>query len=277
LIIGAGPAGCSAALTLRRRNASVTLLSAAPSALDRAKQIDNYPGAAAVSGHDLQQIMTKQVLDAGAEIKSGSARLIQKRRKGFDVLVGEDILSAKTILLACGTARKASIKGEEALIGAGVSYCATCDGMLYRGGRVAVCAEDESAAEDTAFLQKICETHYYAMKPHTLPQGVTDEGIPVSLAADEEGRVVLETAEDSSVFDCVFILRPSLPPSMLLPGLKLEGEAVWTDEKLMTSVPGVFAAGDIIGTPFQAARAVGQGNTAALSMAGYLHELEKNA
>ncbi len=272
LIVGAGPAGCSAAMTLRMRNLKVLVFSAAPSALEMTKRIDNYPGLPSADGKALQQSMRQQAVQMGAEIKDGSVRLIMKRKKGFDVLMGEEIFSARTVLLACGAARKAAIEGEEALLGNGISYCATCDGMLYRGGHVAVAAEDESAAADTAFLKGIASTDYYALKPHTLPEGMTDGGKPLKVEKTPEGKIRLFTKDTEKDYDCVFILRPSLPPTSLVPGLKTEGNAVGVDDDLMTSVPGVFAAGDMTGLPHQAARAVGQGNVAALAIARYLSE-----
>ena len=275
LIIGGGPAGCSAALTLRLRGADVTILRAGPSALEKAKRVDNYPGLPQMSGSDMQKNFDDQIREAGVQEKNGLARLIQKTRKGFTVLAGDDMIKCDAVLLATGIGRVARLVGEDALVGQGVSYCATCDGMLYKGRPVAVVAQDESFQEDVEFLRSICPVDYYMEKPHAAPESVqVVSGKPKALRAEGE-QVVLTSETDEKAYDCVFILRPAVAMSTLLPKLEMNGEAVKVDEKMRTSVEGVFAAGDITGAPYQAARAVGQGNVAALAIAQYLKEKEK--
>ncbi|MBQ7455425.1 MAG: NAD(P)/FAD-dependent oxidoreductase [Clostridia bacterium] len=276
LIIGGGPAGCSAALTLRLRGADVTLLCAAGGALEKAKRVDNYPGLPEMAGADMLAAFRAQAEQAGVKLAHGLARYIQKTRKGFTVLAGEDMIACDAVLLATGVSRVARIEGEDALVGRGVSYCATCDGMLYRGRPVAVVAQDAGFAEDVAFLTSICPVDYYMEKPHEAPAGVTlRDGQPTALR--EAGEQIALTANgEERLYDCVFILRPAVALTSLLPHLAMNGEAVAVDEAMATSVPGVFAAGDVTGAPYQAARAVGQGNTAALAIAKYLHEKEMN-
>ena len=274
LIIGAGPAGCSAALTLRLRGVDVTVLYASGGALEKAKRVDNYPGLPQTAGGDMLHNFRKQAEEAGAVLKNGLARYIQKTRRGFTVLAGEEMIACDAVLLAAGIGRVARIDGEDGLVGQGVSYCATCDGMLYRGRPVAVIAQDTSFEEDVRFLCSICPVDYYMEKPHDAPDGVTVcPDAPRSLRAEGEG-VVLVTDRGEKAYDCVFILRPAVALSTLLPHLAMNGEAVAVDENLATSIEGVFAAGDITGAPYQAARAVGQGNIAALSIAKYLHKKE---
>ncbi len=276
LIIGGGPAGCSAALTLRLRGAEVTILRSGPSALEKAKRVDNYPGLPEMAGSDMQKSFTDQAERAGVVFRNGLARLIQKTRRGFTVLAGEDMIKADAVLLATGIGRVARIRGEDALVGQGVSYCATCDGMLYRGRPVALVCQDSSFREDVDFLTSICPVDYYMEKPHELPAGVTPAaGRPTAVRAEGE-QVILTTEDGEKAYDCVFILRPAVAMTTLLPRLEMNGEAVRVDEKMRTSVEGVFAAGDITGGPYQAARAVGQGNTAALAIAQYLNEKGEN-
>ena len=273
LIIGGGPAGCSAALTLRLRGADVTILRSGPGALEKAKRVDNYPGLPEMAGSEMQKNFVEQAEKAGVQFKSGLARLIQKTKRGFTVLAGEDMIKADAVLLATGVGRVARLQGEAELVGQGVSYCATCDGMLYRGRPVAVIAQDAGFAEDVEFLKSICPVDYYMEKPHAAPEGIpVMAGKPAALRPEGE-QVALFTADGGEkLYDCVFILRPAVALSTLLPKLEMNGEAVRVDEKMRTSVEGVYAAGDITGAPYQAARAVGQGNTAALAIAQYLNE-----
>ena len=276
LIIGGGPAGCSAALTLRLRGADVTILRSGASALEKAKRVDNYPGLPEMAGSDMQKNFTEQAEKAGVKFQSGLARLIQKTKRGFTVLAGEDMIKCDAVLLATGIGRVARITGEDALVGQGVSYCATCDGMLYKGRPVAVVCQDASFKEDVDFLKSICPVDYYMEKPHDVPEGVVlVPGKPSAIRAEGE-QVILTAGENEKKYDCVFILRPAVALTTLLPKLEMNGEAVRVDEKMRTSVEGVFAAGDITGAPYQAARAVGQGNTAALAIAQYLNEKGAN-
>lgn len=273
LIIGGGPAGCSAALTLRMRDKDVTLLSSGGGALQKAKRVDNYPGLRHAGGEDMLLSFREQAREAGAVFVPALSRLIQRTKRGFTVLAGEELYTGRALILCTGVDRVSLIEGEEQLVGAGVSYCATCDGMLYRGGRVAVIAQDASFAHDVAFLRGICDAvDYFKERPHALPQGENARpGKPLSLArAGEKVRLVTDEGEDT--YDCVFILRPAVKIGQLLPGLETNGAAIRVDAEMRASLPGVFAAGDCTGEPYQIARAVGQGNIAALSCARYLSE-----
>lgn len=276
LIIGAGPAGVSAALTLRMRNIDVTILHSGKTALQKAHRVDNYPGLPRMSGAEMEEIFRRQCEEAGVSYHQGLARMIQKTRKGFMILAGEEILKADAVLLCTGIGRLSLIEGEEALVGQGVSYCATCDGMLYRGGSVAVIAQDASFAEDVHFLQGICQVDYYEERKHECPDGVTAcEGRPTRLSATENHKVLLAANAGEKIYDCVFILRPAVALSQLLPSLKTEGSAIQVDDRMRTNIAGVFAAGDVTGEPYQLARAVGQGNVAALAIASYFAESDQ--
>lgn len=276
LILGAGPAGVSAALTLRMRNINATIVHSGRTALEKAHRVDNYPGMPRASGAEMEKVFRQQCEEAGVQYKTGLARMIQKTRKGFMVLVGEEILNADAVLLCTGIGRVPQLDGEDALVGQGVSYCATCDGMLYRGRQVAVIAQDASAQEDTAFLAGICQVDYYKERKHDAPEGVqVFEDKPTALRAGENGKILLSAGENERAYDCVFILRPAVALGQLMPNLKLNGSAIEVDGHMRTSVEGVFAAGDATGEPYQLARAVGQGNVAALAAAAYLKEKEK--
>ena len=258
LIIGGGPAGCSAAMTLRLRGEDVTVLYSGEGALSRAKRVDNYPGLAQMPGNEMLTAFRRQAEEMGAMLRPGVARYIQRTRRGFTVLAGEDMIACDAVLLASGVARVNLIPGEEALVGRGISYCATCDGMLYRDRKVAAVVLGTGFDEDVRFLQGICQVDVMTQPPRALRA---------------EGEQVLLTAADSTetAYDCVFILRPAVALTTLLPALETADGAVRVDADMQTNIPGVFAAGDITGAPYQAARAVGQGNTAALSIVRYLH------
>ena len=190
------------------------------------------------------------------------------------LLVESEVIEAKTIVLAMGAARPRLLPGEEDLLGMGVSYCATCDGMLYRGKKLAVLSESDEGAEETLFLEKLAAgIDYYSLKKHKtekLPATVRImEQKPAELAR-VDGGISVNTKEGSQTYDGVFIFRNAVSLGMLLPDLTVDGSFIPVDRTMKTNVPGVFAAGDCTGKPLQVAKSVGEGNIAAISAAEYL-------
>jgi thioredoxin reductase (NADPH) len=180
-------------------------------------------------------------------------------------------VEAKAVVLAIGAARPQLLAGEEELVGMGVSYCATCDGMLYRGKRIAALSATAEGAEETHFLASVAASvDYYTLKAHDtgdMPAGVTLMAEqPVSLARGPEG-ITLATKQGAHVYDGVFIFRSAVALGMLLSDLATEGSFIPVDRGMRTNVPGVYAAGDVTGKPLQIAKAVGEGNIAAISAA----------
>ena len=176
-----------------------------------------------------------------------------------------------------GAARPVLLPGEEELLGGGVSYCATCDGMFYRGKRVAVLSASASGVEEAAFLHTLAgSVDYYALKPHdasALPEGVQIVAEKPRSLAREESKIALTTDRETHLYDGVFIFRTAVPLRMLLDGLETDGGAIRVDRSMRTSLLGVFAAGDVTGRPLQIAKAVGEGNVAAIAAAEYIAKL----
>ncbi|MBR4457392.1 MAG: NAD(P)/FAD-dependent oxidoreductase [Clostridia bacterium] len=271
IIIGGGPAALSCALTARQRNLDCLVVCADANSgwLARAESLDNYPGMPHVSGRELLRVFRAQAEEAGASFMSGVARQIQPMGSEFMVLVGNDVLETKAVVLAMGAARPALLPGEEDLLGRGVSWCGTCDGMFYRGKRVAVLSAWNGGAEEAEFLAGLCASvDYYTLKPHDVPadERITQRSEKVrGLAAGEDRQITVETADGSVSYDGVFVFRPAVAPDRLLPGLALNGGFVSVDRRMATSVPLVYACGDCTGQPLQVAKAVGEGNVAAIS------------
>ena len=157
LIIGGGPAGLSAAMTARNRNLSVCVIcgGAADSALHKAGHVTNYPGVPDVSGPALLETMTQQARALGADILRERALSAMPMGKTFGVSAGKEFAEGRTLLLATGIAQRGTFPGEAEFLGRGVSYCATCDGMLYRGKRAAVIGLAADAPEEADFLREI--------------------------------------------------------------------------------------------------------------------------
>ena len=278
-IVGNGPAGWSCAMTARMRGLSTVVIAptGAGGWLSGAERIDNYPGLPQVSGKELLERFRQQALALGAEEKSALVRQIMPNGERFLLLAENDVLEAKAVVLCMGAARPVLLPGEEELLGSGVSYCATCDGMFYRGKRVAVLSASASGVEEAAFLRSLAgSVDYYALKPHdvsSLPEGVQAVAEKPRSLAREQGKVALSTDRETHLYDGVFIFRTAVPLRMLLDGLETDGGAIRVDRSMRASLPGVFAAGDVTGGPLQIAKAVGEGNVAAIAAAEYIAKL----
>ena len=274
LVLGGGPAGLSAAIAARSRGKTALVLTNPPqdSPLARAERIDNYAGLPGLTGSGLLRAMEEHAAAMGAQLVQGRANALMAWNGVFSVTAGAQVLEGSALVLAPGVVRAAKLPGEEALLGRGVSYCATCDGMLYRGRRVMVVGRTKDAPEEAAFLSRIgCQVTYVAQEE---PQGLPPE-IPVLRGRRLELRgesAVTALVVDGEEHPCdgVFILRQAVAPTDLLPGLAAEDGAIRVDRRMATSLEGVFAAGDCTGRPYQVAKAVGEGLVAGESAAEYL-------
>lgn len=274
LIIGSGPAAWSCALTARQRNLSVVVAAAASATgwLQKAERIDNYPGLPQVSGKEMLRIFRQQAEDAGAVVLPHLARQIMPMGdSGYMTLVGNGIVESKAVVLAMGAARPRLLPGEEALLGMGVSWCGTCDGMFYRGMEVAVLSAWTGGVEEGEFLSGLAShVDYYFLAKHDQPDSVPYtlcEGTPRELVRQEDGRIAVHTDQGEKVYDGVFIFRPAVAPDTLLPGLDLDGAFIRVDRRMAANFPCLYACGDCTGHPLQIAKAVGEGNIAAISAA----------
>ena len=273
-VIGGGPAGLSAAVQARARGKSVLVVSGdrRDNALYKTPQIDNYLGFWGITGQDLLDRFHAHAVEAGVEEKEGRVLNIMPMGDTFYLSIGSDMEQARAVVLATGVVRANKYPGEEAFLGRGVSYCATCDGMLYRGKEVAVVGLAADAPAEANWLKEIgCKVTYVSPKE---PNGLRPD-IPAVKAGKVEvlgGQKVEGLRAGSATIPCegVFILRPSMAPAELLPGLELEGNYIKVDRNMATNLPGVFAAGDCTGLPLQVSKAVGEGQVAGHRAAEYL-------
>jgi len=267
LIIGSGPAGVSAALTARQRGKSALIISTSmeDSPLYRAELVDNYPGFPAATGAQLVEAFTRHAEASGVKFARGRALAAADMGGVFGVSVGSDFVQGRSLVIAGGLTRAKPYPGEAEYLGRGVSYCATCDGMLYRGKRVAVIGLSADAPEEAEYLRGIgCEVEYFDAQ----------RARRCEISGGERVTTLRADGADYAV-DCVFIFRPGVAPDSLLPGLEVSGGHIKVGADMATNVPGVFAAGDVTGAPYQVAKAVGEGNIAGLSACKYVENLSK--
>ena len=253
LIVGGGPAGLTAAIHARVRDKSALVITNEPTAspLCRAPAMANYPGLPGVTGLELVQRLVAQAEELGAQFKQGRALSVMPMGSSVMVSVENDAVEGRAVILAPGVSRAAPLKGETELLGRGVSYCATCDGMFYRGKRVVCAGDAPNFEEEVEFLRSIgCEVTVKRLAG-------------LEILGEDRVNGVRTAAGEAVPCDGVFLLRASIAPAQLAPGLEKEGGYIKVDGRMATSLPGVYAAGDCTGQPLQLARAVGQGQTAA--------------
>jgi len=277
-IIGGGPAGLSAALNGIARGKSVRVFSAPGNYLERAEKINNYLGMEAVSGKEMMQRFRDQVQSAGVKIEPGRVLSVMPLGERFMVAFNSDVVEARTVILASGAARQKEISGETEFLGRGVSYCATCDGMLYRGKRAIVCGEADDLVAEANFLQQIgVEVTLVSSKqrPKELADGVTFCQDRLLAVRGSRSVEAVDLQQGTIATDAVFILHNSLLPALLLPGLETKKGFIQVSRQQETNIAGVFASGDCCGMPLQIAKAVGEGLVAAQQAAKYIDDQKK--
>ena len=265
IIIGGGIAGVSAALTCVSRGKTVGVI-ANPyetSNLYKAEKVTNYPGIKEISGPEFAALLHEQLLECGAEEIRGRALSVLPFGERFGVAVGTAFYEAGAVILAAGITREKLYPGEAEFLGRGVSYCATCDGMLYRGKRAALIGSGEEAEQDADFLRSVCGEllRFPGIGRYEIRGGDRVESLNYQ---GEEYPV-----------DAVFIIKDTVSVTQLVPGLRYEKGGIVTGRDMSTDVPGVFAAGDCAGKPYQLAKAAGEGNIAALSACEYVDKAGK--
>lgn len=267
IIVGGGPAGVSAALTGLNRGKTVAVIAngVETGSLYKAELVTNYPGLAPMSGEEMCNLFHRQLKDSAADLISGRALNVMPMGDIFGVAVGNDFTQCRALIIAAGITRENLYPGEAEYLGRGVSYCATCDGMLYRGKSVAVLGYSDTARGEADFLRSIgCSVTYFDR--------------PRACVINGENQVESLTCDGETIrVDGVFLLRPTMAPTDLFPGLETENGYVTVNRKMATNLPGLFAAGDCTGGPLQVSKAAGEGLVAGQSAAAWAAEQSRKS
>ncbi len=280
-VIGGGPAGLSATLTGRIRNKQIALFEHLEFSekLQKAHLVDNYLGIPQVTGAGLMQHFSSHCLAHQPELIKEKVTNVFPSEDTFIIVTSQTTYQAKAVILATGVVPTVLFAGEREFLGRGVSYCATCDGMFYKDKDVAVISYTAEGEHEASYLSELCRTVYYLPRyKGTVPESRGNihvlSAIPKKIIGDT-GVEKLATDQDDLKVDGVFILRQSDPVENILPGIELNGEVIKVGRDMATNIPGVFAAGDCTGQPWQIAKAVGEGVVAVLSAIQYLQEHSK--
>ncbi len=283
IIVGSGAAGISAALTLKANGKSFLLLGSADLSekIEKAESIRNYPGFLGGSGKAFAEDLKRQLAEENITVTEEKVTGVYALKDKFTLLTQSgQALEGRTVILACGVESIKQIEGEEAFLGRGVSYCATCDGALYRGKKIAIVCTSKRLEHEIFYLADFVEKAYLI----PMYKGVEVERENVEIIRKMPLKIVGERRVERLVFavppkegggkalpvDGVFMLRESVSPAALVGGLKTEEGLVVVDRNMATNLDGCFAAGDCTGRPYQYAKAVGEGNVAAHSVSKWL-------
>jgi len=303
IIIGSGPAGLTAAIYAARAQLAPLLITgnALGGQMGVTDVVENYPGfPQPIAGAELTTLMREQAERFGTKVELEEAVEVDLSHRPFRVKTYGREHEAQTLIIATGaTPRKLGVPGEEEFIGRGVSYCATCDGFFFRDKRVAVVGGGDAAVKEAVFLTRFASRVYIVhrrdvLRAEQIVQEMAKLNEKIEFVWDtvvmeilgQEGPTGLrlkdlKSGEESVLpIDGVFVYAGNLPNIALFQGqLELDEEGyIVTDAQQRTSVPGVFAAGDVQERVLrQIATAVGTGAKAAMEAERYIAELEGRA
>jgi thioredoxin reductase (NADPH) len=286
VILGSGPAGLQAAIHAARRKVSVLVLGKKDQSSMYHHHIENYAFLFKTTGDEMLKVGMQQAESFGADFMEEDILKITSNESGFEFVTesGRHI-AARTFIIATGTNRKRlGVPGEKTLVGKGVSYCVDCDGNFYRGEDVAVIGGQSAAVDGALILTGIAgQVHLVCDAldvPETLARRLSESTVHV-----HKGIEVREITGNDQVKGLVLTDGTELPVTGVFVelgakgllelagslGVRLDDEMkhIQTDKKQATNIPGIYAAGDICGPPWQLAKAVGEGCVAGIEAAAY--------
>jgi thioredoxin reductase (NADPH) len=297
LILGSGPAGLSAALYAARAELAPIVLTG----IDLGGQValtytvENYPGfPEGVGGAQLGELFQKQAERFGARVVFDNAQSVDLSKRPFKVTADNGVYTADVLIVATGARpNHLEVPGENALVGRGISYCATCDGAFFKDRHVKVIGGGDSALEEGLFLTRYASTVTVVHRRESLRAGTLLQErafnnpkmnfiwdtVVTDVIGEEKAEAVklknVKTGEETiSPTEGVFIFIGHTPNTQMFEGqLKMENGYIQVDNRMKTNVPGVFAAGEAADSHFrQVITSAGMGAAAAIEATHFLQE-----
>lgn len=300
VVIGAGPAGLTAAIYTSRGNMKTLIVERGiyGGQLQKTAEIENYPAFKTVLGPDLAQNMYEHAVHFGATYAYGDVQSIEKQENTYQIQVGNAFYQTKSIIIATGADyKKLGVPGEEQLAGRGVSYCAVCDGAFFKQKEIVVIGGGDSAVEEAHYLTKFADKVTLIHRRDSLrAQKILQKRLfdnpkidviwntTIKEIIGEERvtgvRITDNETNEERIFSCdgVFVyvgMNPLSHPFESL-GITNPSGCIPTNDQMETTMPGIFAAGDVREkTLRQVITAAGDGSIAAQSAQKYIEELNE--
>ncbi|MBA5851654.1 NAD(P)/FAD-dependent oxidoreductase [Clostridium sp. cel8] len=274
-IIGSGPAGLSAAINAKIRNKNIIIfgIEDLSNKIIKAPKINNYLGFYNMTGLEFKNKFKEHIDYLNISITYERINTVYSMGDYFALDSNGKMYEADSIILATGIEYTKPLKGEEEFLGRGVGYCATCDAPLYKGKTVSIIGYSKEAEADANYVSELAgKVYYIPMYKEELNLNDNIEVIrkrAIEIDGKEKAeKVIFKDGEIES--DGIFVLKDSVAPNQLVPGLEIENGHIKVDLNMKTNIKGCFAAGDCTGKPYQYMKSAGQGQVAALSAVSYL-------
>ena len=275
LIVGGGPGGLSCGQYSARAGRKTAIIEemAAGGQTMIIDEIENYPGLGKISGYELAAAFEQQATGFGCDFVYATVNSIRRLEDGsFELDTTDGAYLSPVVVIATGAKhRNLEVPGEKEMIGHGVSYCATCDGPFFRNKKILVCGGGDSACQEALYLKKLSDDVTVVHRRDrfraqaSIVKAMEDAGIKTKMNTtvqsinNENGKVksvsfVNKTSGETYTeeIDGVFVFVGNLPQTQLVPDCeKDEAGFIKTDRNMMTSIPGIFAIGDVRDTPFR--------------------------
>ena len=279
-IIGSGIAGMSAALNAKIRKKDFIFFGSKDmsSKLVKAHKINNYPGFFDRSGSEIKDELQKHMDYMDIKITEDNVLNIYSMGDYFIIMSKQGLYEATSVIIATGVNFGKSLKGEKEFLRRGVGYCATCDAALYKDKIVTIISYSKEENEANFLASIASKVYYIPMYKEYVDVDKSIEivnDIPVEIKGNDfVNELILKKSKIKT--DGIFILRESSDPEQLVPGLEIENNHIKVNRLMETNIRGCFAAGDIVGAPYQYVKAAGEGNIAALSAVSYIDNLRRS-
>jgi thioredoxin reductase (NADPH) len=274
-IVGSGPAGLSAAINAKIRNKNIIIFGnkELSNKIIKAPKINNYLGLKSITGEQLKEHFSEHIEAMNIDITVERINNVYDMGDYFTLMANEKTYEATSVIIAIGIEFSKPLPGELEYLGRGVGYCATCDAPLYRGKVVTVIGYNEEAVQEANFISEIVGKLYFVPRfkvEYKLNSNIEIvNGVPVDIqGTDKVNKLVLKDKEINT--DAIFILKDSVRPEQLVPGLEMDEMHIKVNRKMETNLAGLYSAGDIIGKPYQYIKAAGEGQVAALNAVSFI-------
>ena len=279
VIIGAGPAGISAALYAKRANKNVLVIYNGESNLEKAEKIDNYYGFEnGITDKELYEAGIRQAKNLGVEVKEEEVLNLELTLDGFAVKTVDNVYEAKTCIIATGNKKlRPNIDGILEFEGKGVSYCAICDGFFYRKKNVVVIGNGKFAVSEAKDLENVVGNVKILTNGENMATDTYFEVVNKKISkivGDEKVKFIEFTDGTTLEIDGVFVALGEAGGSDFAKklGVVLDKDNIKVDENMATNINGLYSCGNTNGGLLQVCKAVHEGAVAGLSAVNYLNE-----